>query len=159
MVSTRSMTSERIFEADQTTLLLSLQRKMAEMRRKNEEVSRKNEQEIQALRRENEDMKRKLIEGGPPIVPTNLVGESITSPPTQKRSRRQRTRPPLRRWMANLVLTSRSTLPVQWILSTDTCLPIPSSEFNCQTSGKASIGTAMTTRPTQMSTWMHTPRT
>jgi len=46
---------------------------MAELRKRNEEVSRKNEQEIQALRRENEDMKRKLIEAS--IVPTNLIGK------------------------------------------------------------------------------------
>jgi len=53
---------------------------MAKLRRRNEEVSRKNEQEIQALHRENEDMKKKLVEGGPSIVPTNLVGRSFTSP-------------------------------------------------------------------------------
>jgi len=80
MVSTRSMTSERMPEVDQATLLLSLQREMAKLRRRNKEVSRKNEKEIQALRRDNEDMKRKLIEGGPSIVPTNLVGKSVTSP-------------------------------------------------------------------------------
>jgi len=74
------MTSERMPEVDQATLLLSLQREMAKLRRRNKEVSRKNEKEIQALRRDNEDMKRKLIEGGPSIVPTNLVGKSVTSP-------------------------------------------------------------------------------
>jgi len=37
MVSTRSM--ERMTEADQTMLLLSLQREMAEMRRKTEEAA------------------------------------------------------------------------------------------------------------------------
>jgi len=41
-------------------------------------VSRKNKQEIQALRRENEDMKRKLTEEGPSIVPPNLVGRSVS---------------------------------------------------------------------------------
>jgi len=40
MVSTRSM--ERMTEADQTMLLLSLQREMTEMRRKTEEVVQKN---------------------------------------------------------------------------------------------------------------------
>jgi len=84
MVSTRSTTSERISEADQTALLLSLQREMAELRRRNEEVSRKNKQEIEALRKENRDMKKKLVEGGPSIVPINLVGKSVTSPPNPK---------------------------------------------------------------------------
>jgi len=41
MVSTRSM--ERMTEADQTMLLLSLQREMAEMRRKTEEAAQRNE--------------------------------------------------------------------------------------------------------------------
>jgi len=53
---------------------------MVGLRRRNEEVSRKNEQEIQDLRRENEDMKKKLVEGGPSIVLTNLVDRSFTSP-------------------------------------------------------------------------------
>jgi len=43
-------------------LLLSLQREMAEMRRKAEEVAQRNEQELQVLRRENEEMKKKLGE-------------------------------------------------------------------------------------------------
>jgi len=46
MVSTKSMASERMTEADQTTLLFSLQREMVELRKRNEEVSRKNEYEI-----------------------------------------------------------------------------------------------------------------
>jgi len=41
MVSTRSM--ERMTEADQTMLLLSLQREMAKMKRKSEEIAQKNE--------------------------------------------------------------------------------------------------------------------
>jgi len=60
MVSTRSM--ERMTEVDRTMLLLSLQREMAEMRRKAEEVAQRNEQELQVLRRENEEMKKKLGE-------------------------------------------------------------------------------------------------
>jgi len=47
MVSTKSM--ERMTEADQEMLLLSLQREMTEMKRKAEEVVQKNEQEMQAL--------------------------------------------------------------------------------------------------------------
>ena len=78
MVSTRSM--ERMIEADQTMLLLSLQREMAEMKRRTEEVVQKNEQEMQALRRENDETKKKLMEGGPSTGPTNVVGRSFASP-------------------------------------------------------------------------------
>ena len=78
------MTSERMIEADQLTLLMSLQKGMTKMKRRNEEVTRKNEEEIQALQRENEDMKKKLVERGPSIVSTNLVGRLITSPPNPR---------------------------------------------------------------------------
>ena len=78
MVSTGSM--DRVSEADQMALLLSLQREMIEMKRKNEEITKKNEQEMQALRAENEDMKKKMVEGGPSAGPTNVVDRSYTSP-------------------------------------------------------------------------------
>jgi len=68
-------------EANQAMLLLSLQREMAEMKRRTEDVVQKNEQEMQALRRENEEMKKKLMEGGPSARPTNVLGRSYTSPP------------------------------------------------------------------------------
>ena len=54
------------------------------MRRKNEKVTRNNEEEILVLKRENEEMERKFVEGGPSVVPTNLVGRSFTSPPNLK---------------------------------------------------------------------------
>ena len=82
MVSTRSM--ERMSEADQIVLLLSLQREMVETKRKVEEVTKKNEQEIQAPRTENEDMRKKLVEGGPSARPMNVVGRSFTSPPSSR---------------------------------------------------------------------------
>jgi len=71
-------------EADQMALLLSLQREMAEMKRKNEKVMRKNEQEMQALRTENEEMKKKLVEEGPSVGPTNVFDRSYTSPPNPR---------------------------------------------------------------------------
>ena len=133
---------------------------MVELRRRNEEVSRKNEQDIQALRRENEDMKKKLVEGGPSAVSTNLVGRSFTSPPNSRAiGETKDKRPSLRRWMASLVLTSRSARPVPWIWCANTLSPILSSGFHCQISGKASTGITMMTRPIQMSTWMPTLRT
>jgi len=54
MVSTRSKVNERMSDAEQMTLLMSLYREMAEMKRKNEE-------KIFALRKESEEMKRKLV--------------------------------------------------------------------------------------------------
>jgi len=92
MVSTRSM--ERMTEADQTMLLLSLQREMAEMKRRAEEAAQKNEQELQVLRRENDEMKKKLGEGGPSIPPTNVIGKSYTSPPNPDVVEGTRGRPP-----------------------------------------------------------------
>jgi len=109
------MTSERMTEADQTTLLLSLQIEMIDLRRRNEEVSRKNEQEIQALRKKNEDMKRKLVEGGPSVVLNNLVSTSFTSPPNPRAVEETKDKAPLMRWMVSHVLTSRSARPIPWI--------------------------------------------
>ena len=51
------------------------------MRRKTDEAAQKNEQELQVLRRENEEMRKKLGEGGPYVIPMNVVGKSYTSPP------------------------------------------------------------------------------
>ena len=93
MVSTRNM--ERITEADQTMLLLSLQREMAEMRKKAEEATQKNKQELQVLRRENEEMK-KLGEGGPSFIPTNVVDKFYISPPNLDVVEGTRGRPPPR---------------------------------------------------------------
>jgi len=75
---------ERISEADKMPLFLSLQREMAEMKMKNEEATRKNEQEVQALRAENEEMKKKLVEGEPSAGPNNVVSRSYTSPPNPR---------------------------------------------------------------------------
>ena len=94
MVSTRSM--ERMTEADQTMMLLSLQREMVEMLRKAEEAAQKNEQELQVLRRENEDMRKKMGEGGPSVIPTNVVGKSYTSPSNPDVAEGTRGRPPPR---------------------------------------------------------------
>ena len=54
------------------------------MKRRTEETVQKNEQEMQALRRENEEMKKKLMEGGSSTRPTNVVGRSFTSPPNPR---------------------------------------------------------------------------
>ena len=42
-------------------------------------ITQKNEFEILALRKENEEMKRKFVEGGLSAGPTNLVGRSFTT--------------------------------------------------------------------------------
>ena len=93
-------------EADQLTVLMSLQREMTELKRRNGELTRKNEQKIQALRRENEDMKKKLVKGGASVVPTNLVGSSITSSPNPRAIEKTKDKIPPRRWMVSFVLTS-----------------------------------------------------
>jgi len=54
-------------------LLMSLQREMAKMKRNNEE-------EILALRRENEEMKRRLEKGGPSGGLSNPARKSLTTP-------------------------------------------------------------------------------
>jgi len=43
--------NENMSDAAQTTLLMSMQKEMVEMKRKNEETKRKNEDEILALRK------------------------------------------------------------------------------------------------------------
>jgi len=53
---------------------------MAEMKRKTEEAVHRNEQEMQALQRENDEMKKKLMEGGPSTGPINVVDRSFASP-------------------------------------------------------------------------------
>jgi len=86
---------ERMTKADQTMLLLlSLQRGMTEMKRKTKETAQKKEHELQVLRREKENMKKKLGEGGPSAVPTNVVGRSYTSSPNPRPAEGTRDRLP-----------------------------------------------------------------
>jgi len=66
------MASEKMSEAEQTTMLLALHKELAEMKRKNEGVTRRNEEQIAAIRKENKEMK-KIMEGRPSVEPTNLV--------------------------------------------------------------------------------------
>jgi len=153
MVSTRSM--ERMTEADQTMLLLSLQREMVEMRRKTEEVVQKNEQELQVLRRENEEMKKKLGEGGPSVILTNVVGKSYTSPPDPDVAQGTRGQPPPRDTeMGDESCLIRSTRTTR---TANTPLPTPSSKSHCLRSGRVSAETDMTGRPTRTSIWTPTP--
>jgi len=54
---------------------------MTKMKRRTEEAVQKNEQEMQALRRENEEMKKRLTEGRPSMDPPMLsVGPSPLLP-------------------------------------------------------------------------------
>ena len=99
-------------------------------------MNRKNEQEIQALCRENEDMKRKLVEGGPFVMLTNLVGRSFTSPPNPRAVEETKEKAPLRRWMVIMILTSRFARSTPWIRCVDTLLSILLSRFHCQITGK-----------------------
>ena len=56
--------NEKMFDAEQMVLLMSLQKEMAEMKRRNEKTKRKHKAEILALRKEKEEMKRKFVERG-----------------------------------------------------------------------------------------------
>jgi len=72
------MASERMSEADQAAMMLALQRELSEMKKAHEEATRKNEEEIRNLREDNREMK-KLVDGGPSLVPTNQVGRSFAT--------------------------------------------------------------------------------
>jgi len=67
------MVNEKMSDAEQMRLLMSLQKEMAEMKRKNEETKRKNEDEIKALQKEDEEMKRKFVEERQSTRLSNLV--------------------------------------------------------------------------------------
>jgi len=92
--------SERMSEADQTAMMLALQKEMAEMKKAHEKATRKNEEEIRNLREENREMK-KLVDGGRPLSrPTKLAGPSSQLPtPRPRGSRGTRTSP--WRWMVS----------------------------------------------------------
>jgi len=53
---------------------------MAKMKRKNKETKRKNGDEILALQKENEEMNKKFVEGGPSVRSANPVERSFTTP-------------------------------------------------------------------------------
>jgi len=75
MVSIRNIVIERMWEVEQMALLVSLQMQMDEMEKKNKE-------KIQALRKENEEMKKKLIKGLPSLEPSHPARTSHTTLPT-----------------------------------------------------------------------------
>jgi len=73
-------------EADQTTMMLALQKELTEMKKAHEEETRKNKEEIKNFRKENQEMK-KLVKGGPSLVPTNQVGRFfaiVVGPQTER---------------------------------------------------------------------------
>jgi len=84
-------------EVDQTTMMLALQKELIEM---------KNEEEIKNLRKENQEIK-KLVEGGPSLVPMNQVGRSFATAagPQTEREPRKKTSP--WRWMVSPTPTRR----------------------------------------------------
>ena len=51
-------------------MLMALQKELAEMKKTHEEATKMNEEEINNLRKENQEMK-KLMEGGSSLAPTN----------------------------------------------------------------------------------------
>jgi len=83
------MMNEKMSEAEQMALMMSLWREMDEMKKKNEE-------EILALRRENEEMKRKLI-GEDPSAGRPNPWEDLTQLQLAQRRLRSRSSLVLRR--------------------------------------------------------------
>ena len=66
------------------------------MKRMNEEMKWKNEEEILVLWKENEEMKKKLVEGGPSDGLGNPTGKSFTTPPILELLRSQKQSTPRR---------------------------------------------------------------
>jgi len=65
-------------EADQTTMMMALQKELAEMKKAHEEAAKKNEEEIKNHQEENKRMK-KLVEGVPSLAMTNQAGKSYAT--------------------------------------------------------------------------------
>jgi len=65
-------------EADQTAMMIALQKELAEMKKAHEEVAKKNEEEIKNLQEENRRMK-KLVEGVSSLAATNQAGRSYAT--------------------------------------------------------------------------------
>jgi len=65
-------------EADQTTMMMALQKELAEMKKAHEEAAKKNEEEIKSLQEENRRMK-KLVEGVLSLAMTNQAGKSYAT--------------------------------------------------------------------------------
>jgi len=65
-------------EADQTTMMIALQKELAEMKKAREEAAKRNEEEIKNLQEENRRMKR-LVEGMPSPAMTNQGGKSYAT--------------------------------------------------------------------------------
>jgi len=82
MVPTRSMVNERMPDAEQMTLLMSLQREMAKMNNKNEE-------KILTLRKKKEEMRKKLAVRASSDGPNNVVEKSFMTPFEPKPSHTQ----------------------------------------------------------------------
>jgi len=119
------MASKRMSEAEQMTLFMSLQREMVEMKRRNEEITRKNEEEILALRKENEEMKMKFVEGGPSVGLTNLVGRSFTTPTDPKTVEESKDKNHTQEVDDESYPNKSISRPVPWTRSVNTLLPIP----------------------------------
>jgi len=65
-------------EADQTAMMVALQKELAEMKKAHEEAAKKNREEIKNLQEENRRMK-KLVEGVPSLAMTNQAGKSYAT--------------------------------------------------------------------------------
>jgi len=155
MVSTRSMAS--MSEADQTAMMIALQKELAEMKKAHEEAAKKNEEEIKNLQEENRRMK-KLVEGVPSLAMTNQAGKSYATGAglqVEKEMKNDFTLEMDGESHPNKTAnTTGMAGPDQRHPFTDHIMDTP-----CRTSGKVSTGIGMMGRPTPTSTWTHTQPT
>jgi len=148
---------ERIIDADQEMLLISLQREMTEMKRRTEEAIQKNEQKMQDLRRENDEMKKKLMEGGPSTEPTNVVDRSFASPSRPRPVEETKDKILTHEMRENPFWTGRPRRPSPRTRPADTRSPTLSLKSHYHTSERVSTEIDMTGLPTRTSILMHIP--
>jgi len=112
---------------------------------------------MHALRVENEEMKKKLVDGGPFAGPTNVVGRSYTSPSNLRPAEETKDKVLTHEMDGESCLnkSARTTVTLDSVRRhpfTNVVIEAPLS-----TVGRASTRTGMTVQPTQTSIWMPIP--
>jgi len=129
------------------------------MKKKNEEITWKNEDEILTLQKDNDEMKRKFLEGKPSARLTNLFDRSFTTPIDPKTIEEPEDKVHTQEvndesYLNRSIPTTGTMDSVRRHPFTDSIigvlLPDKWKDFN---------RIVMTARPTRKSTWTLTPRT
>ena len=141
-------------EADQTAMMMALQKELAEMKKAHEEATKKNEEEIKNLQEENKRMK-KLVEGVPSLAMTNQAGKSYATGAGLHAEKETKNDFTLEMdgesHPSKTANTTGMASPNRRHPFTDSVMDTP-----CRTDGKASTGIGMMGRPTPTSTWTRT---